>query len=185
MSSAWFKPVIPAIVWLQTDVLDHMATGIICPVILSITACCWLEWLPCAVHQAERMVIDSQHNQIARMLITVERGIKKHSCNICVFNVKTDWQGYRAIVCWYFIFCYLSYFITVAENYPTVERSALVFCCKQCAFFRPPWWWNVHFVQQKSSASNYDSSCTGTSSLVWDFRHLIFDTRWWHRKVLS
>ena len=32
VSSAWFKPVIPAIMWLQTDTLDHMATGIICSV---------------------------------------------------------------------------------------------------------------------------------------------------------
>jgi len=42
------------------------------------------------VHQAERMVIDSQHNQIACVLITVERGIKKHSCKICVVNIKTN-----------------------------------------------------------------------------------------------
>ena len=101
----------------------------------------------------ERIVIDSQHNQIAWMLITVGMVIKKHSCKICVVNMKANWQGYRTIICWYFIFCYLSCYITVAENYPTVEKSALVYCCTQCPFSWPPWWWNVHFVQRNTSAS--------------------------------
>jgi hypothetical protein len=109
-----------------------MATGIIC-IVTVISNCLLLMEVVTKCSTSNRKDGHRPTAQPNCMLVTVKRGIKKHSCEICMVNMKTNSQVYTMVLYWYFIFHPLSCFVTVAEKYRTAEKSAHLCCCKQCA----------------------------------------------------